>query len=73
MTEIHFIDVGCGNMQLILLPDGLIFMYDCNITNDNKDDVLSYVRKILGSGIWAIMTPQFLSRDIYADCNLNTT
>ena len=49
MTEIHFIDVGCGNMQLILLPDGLIFMYDCTITNDNKDDVLSYVRKILGS------------------------
>jgi len=50
MTEIHFIDVGCGNMQLILLPDDSIFMYDCNITDDNEADVLAYVRKIIGSG-----------------------
>ena len=50
MTEIHFINVGCGNMQLILLSDGSIFMYDCNITNDNEDSVLSYVKRIIGSG-----------------------
>ena len=50
MTEIHFIDVGCGNTQLILVPDGSIFMYDCNITDDNEADVLAYVRKIIGSG-----------------------
>lgn len=50
MTEIHFIDVGCGNMQLILLPDDSIFIYDCNITQDNEDDVLSYVKKVIGAG-----------------------
>lgn len=50
MIEIHFIDVGYGNMQLILLPDGSIFMYDCNITEENEDDVLSYVKKIIGGG-----------------------
>jgi beta-lactamase superfamily II metal-dependent hydrolase len=47
--EVHFIDVGCGNMVLILLPEGSIFMYDCNITNDNKQRVLSYVKKIIGN------------------------
>ena len=50
MTEINFFDIGCGNMQLILLPDGSIFMYDCNITEDNQDDVLAYVKKIIGGG-----------------------
>lgn len=37
-------------MVLILLPDGSIFMYDCNITEDNEQDVLAYVKKIIGSG-----------------------
>lgn len=46
--EIHFIDVGCGNMTLIILPEGSIFMYDCNITDGNKDCVLSYIKKIIG-------------------------
>jgi beta-lactamase superfamily II metal-dependent hydrolase len=50
MTEIHFINVGCGNMQLITLPDGSIFMYDCNIIDENENHVLSYIRKIIGSG-----------------------
>jgi len=46
--DIHFIDVGCGNMTLIILPDNSIFVYDCNITADNKDRVLSYLNKIVG-------------------------
>jgi len=49
MVEIHFINVDCGNMQLMLLPDK-IFMYDCNITEENEGDVLSYVKKIIGVG-----------------------
>lgn len=48
MTEIHFLDVGCGNMQIILLPDGSIFIYDCNVTADNEGDVLSYVKSVIG-------------------------
>jgi beta-lactamase superfamily II metal-dependent hydrolase len=47
--EIHFIDVGCGNMTLTVLPDGSVLMYDCNITYDNKVRVLSYIRKIIGT------------------------
>lgn len=50
MLTVHFINVGCGNMTLILLPDGEIFFYDCNITEENKEIVLKYVKNILGSG-----------------------
>lgn len=50
MTEIHFINVGFGNMQLILLSDNSVFMYDCNITDDNEVKVLSYVDRIIGNG-----------------------
>ena len=45
--EIHFLNVGCGTMVLILFPDNSIFMYDCNITNDNEDDVISYLDKVI--------------------------
>jgi beta-lactamase superfamily II metal-dependent hydrolase len=50
MTEIHFLNVGCGNMQIILLPGGKVFIYDCNITDDNEEDVMSYVKTIIGAG-----------------------
>ena len=46
--EIHFVNVGCGTMVMILLPEDSIFMYDCNITNDNEDDVIAYVDKVIG-------------------------
>ena len=51
MTELHFVNVGYGCMVLILLPDGSKFVYDCNITDDNEDKVLSYTTKILGAGV----------------------
>ncbi len=47
-VETHFIDVGCGNMTLIIMPTGKVLMYDCNITDDNEDRVLRYVRGIIG-------------------------
>jgi beta-lactamase superfamily II metal-dependent hydrolase len=50
MTEIHFVDVGCGNMEIILFPDGKVFIYDCNITNDNEKEVMSYLKKVIGAG-----------------------
>lgn len=46
--EVHFIDVDCGNMTLIILPDGSIFVYDCNITDDNSERVLKYVKSAIG-------------------------
>ena len=47
--EIHFIDVGCGDMTLILMPNGTTFVIDCNITNDNKDSILNYLKKVMGT------------------------
>ncbi len=37
-------------MQIILLPDGKVIIYDCNITDDNEEEVLSYVKKVIGAG-----------------------
>ncbi len=48
--DVHFIDVGCGNMTLLVLPEGAIIVYDCNITEDNKERVLKYVKSTIGSG-----------------------
>lgn len=48
--EVHFIDVGCGNMTLIKMPDGSILCYDCNITDDNRAKVINYVDRVIGSG-----------------------
>jgi beta-lactamase superfamily II metal-dependent hydrolase len=47
--EIHFIDVGCGNMTLLRFPTGVTWLYDCNVTDDNEDAVLGYLHRILGN------------------------
>jgi beta-lactamase superfamily II metal-dependent hydrolase len=47
--DIHFIDVGCGNMTLMPLPDGKVVCLDCNLTDDNQARVLDYVDIVLGS------------------------
>lgn len=47
-TVIHFINIGQGNMTLIQLNNGKIMLYDCNLTNDNKDNVLRYLANIIG-------------------------
>ena len=49
-TNVHFIDVGQGNMVLIEASDGKTFFFDCNITNDNEDEVLDYVEGKIGYG-----------------------
>lgn len=48
--EIHILDVGCGSMAILLNPDGTRFVMDCNLTEDNKADVLAYAEKVLGRG-----------------------
>jgi beta-lactamase superfamily II metal-dependent hydrolase len=45
--EIHFLDVGCGNMTLWLFPNGTTWACDCNITDENEDAVMRYLRKAL--------------------------
>jgi len=49
-TEIHFVDVGQGNMVLIKTDDGTRFVFDCNITQENETRVLTYVAKVFGKG-----------------------
>ncbi len=49
-TEIHFVDVGQGNMVLIKADDGSRFVFNCNITQDNAARVLAYVAKVFGKG-----------------------
>lgn len=49
-TEIHFVDVGQGNMVLIKADDGTRFVFDCNITLENETRVLAYVEKVFGKG-----------------------
>lgn len=48
MLVVHFVDVGQGNMTLVEMPNGTIFLYDCNITDQNADRVLKYLGTALG-------------------------
>lgn len=47
--EIHFIDVGQGNMTLLRFPNGTTYLVDCNVTDENADSVLSYLGDAMGS------------------------
>ncbi len=49
-TKVHFINVGQGNMTLLELANGKKYLYDCNLTEDNEDDVLDYLEKLIGKG-----------------------
>ncbi len=47
-TEIHFMNVGQGNMTLLKLSNGKNFLYDCNVTEDREDEILRYLHSQLG-------------------------
>ncbi|MBK9140204.1 MAG: hypothetical protein IPM17_15805 [Verrucomicrobia bacterium] len=47
--EIHFLNVGCGNMTLWLFPNGTTWICDCNITDENEEAVMRYLRKAMGN------------------------
>lgn len=49
--DIHILDVGFGNMALVFNPDGSRFVIDCNITDENRNDVLAYVNRFFGLGV----------------------
>ncbi len=46
--EFHFLDVGIGNMTLMITPGGTVIMYDCNITQDNESGVMAHVGSVIG-------------------------
>lgn len=39
----HLLDVGQGLMSLIVFPNNTTFIYDCNITEENKDKIIKYL------------------------------
>lgn len=41
----HIINIGQGLMILIIFPDQTTMLFDCYITNENKEDVLKYIEK----------------------------
>lgn len=47
-TKVHFVDAGQGNMTLLQLSNGKIFLYDCNVTNENENAVLEYLAEQIG-------------------------
>ena len=49
-TLIDIMDVGQGNMVLLQLDDGQIYLYDCNVTDDNEERVLSFLEGKIGDG-----------------------
>jgi beta-lactamase superfamily II metal-dependent hydrolase len=48
--DIHILDIGLGNMAILLNPDGTRTVIDCNLTEENMKDVLVYVESVLGRG-----------------------
>lgn len=49
-TTVDFIDCGQGNMTLMKLANGKVFLYDCSVTGDNEKTVLDYVESRIGKG-----------------------
>jgi beta-lactamase superfamily II metal-dependent hydrolase len=47
MINVHFVNVGQGNMIITIFPDNKIMFYDCNITEENKYLVFNYLKKIM--------------------------
>ena len=43
----YLINCGEGLMHLIIFPDNTVMLFDCNITNDNEDDIINYLGKVI--------------------------
>jgi competence protein ComEC len=46
-TTLHIIDVGQGNMNLAICDNGAVILYDCNITDENRNTVFAYLKKTM--------------------------
>lgn len=49
-TFVHLLNVGQGNMTLVQAGNGKVYFYDCNITDERRDGILSYVANMIGWG-----------------------
>ena len=44
MVEGYILDVGCGNMAAIKFPNGKKILIDCNLTAENQEKIVSFLR-----------------------------
>lgn len=47
MINVYVVNVGQGNMVIVVFPDGYVLAYDCNITNDNEVSVFGFLSTIM--------------------------
>lgn len=47
MITCHFLNVGQGNMAIIIMPDNFVIVCDCNITNENETSVFTYLSRVM--------------------------
>ena len=47
MITCHLLNVGQGNMAIIILPNDFVLVCDCNITNENEEFVFAYLSRIM--------------------------
>ncbi len=43
----YLMSVGEGLMTLIIFPNELVMLFDCNVTNDNQDEVLEFLDEVI--------------------------
>lgn len=43
----YVLSVGEGSMSVVVFPNNYVLMIDCNVTEDNKDNILNYLNSIL--------------------------
>lgn len=47
MVNAFILNVGQGNMVIIIFPDNYVIVYDCNITNDRESEIFNFLNKIM--------------------------
>lgn len=45
--NVHFLNVGQGNMIVAIFLDNQVMVYDCNITEDNENSIMTYLDKVM--------------------------
>ena len=43
----YLIDCGSGLMHLIIFPDNTVMLFDCNITNENEDEIIRFLDRCI--------------------------
>lgn len=63
----HVLNVGEGLMALIIFPNGTTMLYDCNLVKDDKDEILSILKKHIPSRYDTVKQENIQWIDIYVN------